>query len=91
MAQGHPLDYGDNDWLVFVSHAGTDTWVARQIATQIIAKGAIPFLDEADIATGEDFEEKILTALDRANEMIVLLTPWSLKRPYVWMRLGQPG
>ena len=83
-----PVRYGEDNWIVFVSHAGSDTWVARQIATHITAKGAVPFLDEADIAKGEDFEERILTALDRANELVVLLTPWSLKRPYVWMEIG---
>ena len=88
MAETQPSNYSDSDWVVFVSHAGSDTWVARQIAAHITARGAVPFLDEADIATGEDFEERILTALERADEMVVLLTPWSLKRPYVWMEIG---
>jgi hypothetical protein len=75
-------------WTVFVSHAGTDTWVARQIAGHLKGAGAVPFLDEADIAVGEDFEHKILTALHEANELLVLLTPWSLRRPYVWLEVG---
>jgi hypothetical protein len=71
-----------------VSHAGSDTWVARQIATNLEAIGAKPFLDEAHIAIGEDFEEEILAALDRSREVLVLLTPWSLQRPYVWAEIG---
>lgn len=73
----------ERTWLVFISHAGTDTWVAKRIAEQIEALGAKTFLDEAHIAVGEDFEERILHALDQANELLVLLTPWSLERPYV--------
>lgn len=75
-------------WLVFISHAGTDTWVAKQIAEKIEACGANTFLDEAHIDIGEDFEERILQALDQANELLVLLTPWSLNRPYVWAEIG---
>lgn len=75
-------------WIVFVSHAGADTWVARQIARHIEAIGGEPFLDEAHIAIGEDFEDEILAALDRSRELLVLLTPWSLQRPYVWAEIG---
>ena len=75
-------------WLVFISHAGTDTWVAKRIAEQIEERGADTFLDESHIAVGEDFEERILSALDQADELLVLLTPWSLKRPYVWAEIG---
>ena len=46
--------------LVFISHSGKDTWVAKQIAREVSLCGAIPFLDEADVEVGEDFEEKIL-------------------------------
>jgi hypothetical protein len=73
---------------VFVSHSAPDTWVARQLAAQLSARGAVPFLDEASIAVGCRFEEEILTALDRAKEVLVLLTPWTLDRPYVWAELG---
>jgi hypothetical protein len=50
-----------------------------------------PFLDEADIAEGEDFEDRILDALRQAKELLVLLTPWSITRPYVGLRLGLLG
>jgi hypothetical protein len=75
-------------WRVFVSHAGQDMWVAEQIARGIREAGATPFLDEAHIAIGEDFEDKILAALDGAKELLVLLTPWALARPYVWAEIG---
>ena len=76
------------DWVVFISHSGTDTWVARQIARHVEASGATAFLDEANIDVGEDFEERILGALGEAKELLVILTPWSLSRPYVWAEIG---
>jgi hypothetical protein len=76
------------DHLIFVSHSGQDTWVAKQIAREIEMCGAKPFLDEAEIDAGADFEEDIRKFLERADELIVLLTPWALERPYVWIELG---
>lgn len=73
---------------VFVSHSAKDTWVARQVAREIASCGAKPFLDEDDIDTGADFEEDILRFLDKSDELVVLLTPWGLERPYVWAELG---
>jgi hypothetical protein len=45
-------------------------------------------LDESQIDAGADFEEDILSFLERAHEMVVLLTPWALDRPYVWAEIG---
>lgn len=74
--------------LVFISHSGEDTWIAQQIARAVQDCGATAFLDEARIDVGADFEEDILAALDRADELVVVLTPWALGRPYVWAELG---
>lgn len=74
--------------LVFVSHSGEDTWVARQIAHCVTRQGAQAFLDEADVQIGAEFEDDVLTHLDRAHEMVVLMTPWALTRPYVWAEIG---
>jgi hypothetical protein len=45
---------------VFISHSSRDTWVAWQIAREIAACGATPFLDESAIDVGSDFESEIL-------------------------------
>jgi TIR domain len=73
---------------VFVSHCGRDTWIARQIAMGIRRAGASVFLDDVQIQTGSDFEDEILRFLNRAHELVVLLTPWAMDRPYVWAELG---
>jgi TIR domain-containing protein len=79
---------GKGKRLVFLSHSGKDTWVAKQIAKVISRWGATVFLDEAEIDVGADFEEDILAFLEKADELVVLLTPWALERPYVWAELG---
>jgi hypothetical protein len=76
------------EYLVFVSHSARDTWVAKQIAKEVLECGATPFLDEADIEVGQDFDDAIRDFLNRAHELIVLLTPWALERPYVWSEIG---
>lgn len=75
-------------YLVFLSHSAVDQWVANQIADHVRSCGARVFLDEAEIATGADFEQGILKHLENADELLVLLTPWALPRPYVWAELG---
>jgi TIR domain len=75
-------------WLVFVSHSGEDTWIARQIAREIADRGATPFLDEADVEIGAEFEENIRDFIDKANELLVLFTPWAFERSYVWIEIG---
>ncbi len=74
--------------LVFISHSGRDTWLAKQIARAVETCGAAAFLDEAEIDAGADFEEEILASLEQADELLVLLTPWALDRPYVWAEIG---
>ena len=73
---------------VFISHSSSDTWVARQISYHLEQCGAVTFLDEADIEYGDDFEERILTAVQASEELLVLLTPWSVRRPYIWLEIG---
>lgn len=83
-----PLKQQGEPRAVFISHAGTDTWIAKQLAKYVEEMGGKAFLDEVHIAVGEDFEDRILVELDEADELLVLLTPWSLSRPYVWAEIG---
>jgi len=73
---------------VFVSHSSADAWIAQQVAKGIRRCGASVFLDDAQIQTGSDFEEEILRFLNKADELVVVLTPWAMDRPYVWAELG---
>jgi hypothetical protein len=75
-------------YLAFISHSGEDTWVARKLSDACKQVGAKTFLDEAQIAVGAKFENEISAALAQANELVVLMTPWALQRPYVWLEIG---
>lgn len=73
---------------IFISHASTDAWVARQIEAKVRACGADTFLDCEHIEHGDDFEEKIIEAAIDCTELIVLFTPTARDRKYVWMEIG---
>jgi len=74
--------------LVFISHSSTDTWVAKQIARAVSECGAEPFLDESNVDVGAEFEDEIRNTLEKTEELVVLLTPWAMDRPYLWAELG---
>lgn len=65
-----------------------DTWVTKCIEEKIRLCGAETFLDQTRLAVGDDFEKVILKELERADEILALLTPWAMTRPYVWSELG---
>jgi hypothetical protein len=73
---------------VFISHSIADTWVAKQISEHIRSNGAETFLDENDIQHGDDFEDEILKAEESCSELLVLLTPWSITRSWIWLEIG---
>jgi len=75
-------------YLTFISHSGEDTWIARKLAADCGKAGSETFLDETQIAVGANFEVDILKALRDADELVVLITPWALNRPYVWLEIG---
>lgn len=76
-------------WRVFVSHGWADRWVAEQLAWRIRNDcGADVFVDVFDIEKGDDFETRIFSELRRCQELVVLLTPWSLDRNWVWVEIG---
>jgi hypothetical protein len=73
---------------VFLSHSGSDMWVAKQIGKAIEELGARPFLDGLNEEVGGDFEETILKFIEKSDELLVLMSPWAMQRPYVWSELG---
>ena len=73
---------------VFISHASSDVWVARQLQSLAHSCGADTFLDCEHIEHGEDFEERIVAAAEQSTELLVLYTPAARERKYVWMEIG---
>lgn len=74
--------------LVFISHSSEDTWVARQIAEKTRALGARTFLDEDDLDIVDEPNDRLREELSKANELLVLITPWAMKRPWIWIEIG---
>jgi TIR domain len=75
-------------YTVFISHASVDRWVAGQIAKELTRVGTQCFLDSHAIETGDPLDERLREALRTADELVVLLTPAALERPYVWLEIG---
>lgn len=75
-------------WQVFVSHASADKWLATTICEKIEAVGATTFRDDRDINGGDDIPEAIRTQIKQSRELVVLLTPKSVDRPWVLLEVG---
>lgn len=73
---------------VFVSHATADKWLARTLCEKIEAAGATTFRDDRDIDGGDDIPDRIRTEIKRSRELVVLLTPNSVNRPWVLLEVG---
>ena len=74
---------------VFVSHGWHDRWVAGQIAEGIRrVSGADVFIDIFDVKSGDRIEDKVRVGLTSCNELVCLLTPWSVGRNWVWAEMA---
>ena len=73
---------------VFVSHATADKWLAKTLCEKIEKAGASTFRDDRDIDGGDDIPGRIRQEIIRSNEMVVLMTPESVNRPWVLIEAG---
>lgn len=73
---------------VFVSHASADKWIATVFCEKIEAAGASTFRDDRDIHGGDDIPEEIRSQIKQSRELVVLLTPESVDRPWVLLEVG---
>jgi hypothetical protein len=73
---------------VFVSHGSHDSWIARQMARCIGECGAEVLIDAYDLESGDDVTERLSGLLAQAAELVVLFTPFSKSRAWVWMEVG---
>jgi len=75
-------------YLVFVSHATADRWLATVLCEKLEETGAQTFRDDRDIEGGDDIPDEIRRQIIRSNEMVVLLTPHSVDRAWVLLEVG---
>lgn len=75
-------------YVVFISHSSYDTWIANQLAKEITALGAQPWLDKKDLAGGDVILEEIMRGIRACNEAIVLVSPKSVTSQWVAVEIG---
>jgi TIR domain len=68
---------------IFLSHNVADKPFARRLAIDLDAQGIGYWLDEAEIRVGESLIEKIRGGIDDAKYVAVILSPDSVKSPWV--------
>src|SRR5688572_28476853 len=73
---------------VFVSHATADKWLASTVCERIEALGVATFRDDRDIDGGDDIPDSLREAIAGCDELLVLLTPFSVNRPWVLIEVG---
>jgi hypothetical protein len=74
---------------VFISHATADKWIARMICEKIEAiPSVVTFRDDRDIAGGDHIPDVLLAEMERANEMLLLVTAISHTRQWVIMEVA---
>jgi len=74
---------------LFFSHGGDDTYVVeRFLKPKVESSGASVFLDAGQIQYGDDFRQTILAELAQCDELLVLFTKSSLRRPWVFAEVG---
>lgn len=78
-------------YIVFVSYSHKDRWIAKQCVRLIEEAGqgkVRTFLDAKDIDAGERIEDKVLDAIRKCDELVVLLSANSINRPWVLFEIG---
>ncbi len=68
---------------IFLSHNIADKPFVRRLAIDLDAQGIGYWLDEAEIRVGESLIEKIREGIDEAAYVAVILSPDSVKSPWV--------
>jgi hypothetical protein len=76
------------NYQVFITHATADKWVAKVICEKVESVGASTFRDDRDIDGGDNIPERIRMEIKRSKELIVLMTPASVNRPWVLLEVG---
>jgi hypothetical protein len=73
---------------IFVSHASADKWIARVMCERLDALGVKTFRDDRDLHGGDDIPETIRKEIKRSQELLVLITPRSVNRPWVLIEVA---
>lgn len=63
--------------------------MAEQIALRLQRDcGCDTFIDVFDVEKGDDIEDRVFKELPTCRELVVLFTPWSVDRNWLWIEIG---
>ncbi|MGB3492522.1 MAG: TIR domain-containing protein [Elainellaceae cyanobacterium] len=72
---------------VFLSYSEDDEVIKREIQRQLRREGITIWSNDTDIRTGEDFQEGINRGIERADNIVFLMSRQSLKSPFCQQEL----
>ncbi len=87
-SDGGYVSSSDASYQVFVSHATADKFLAIILCEKLESAGLTTFRDDRDIDGGDDIPDAIRRQIRRSQELVVLLTPESIDRPWVLLEVG---
>ena len=67
----------------FLSYTSSDRILAKRIADILVTRGVAVWWDQWEIRAGDSIVQRISEGLDDCTHFIVLLTPRSIKKPWV--------
>jgi hypothetical protein len=74
---------------LFLSHGSEDNFIVQHfLKPKLESSGAEVFVDTGRLEYGDDFRTTILQALGQCDELLVLLTPTSVRRAWVTAEIG---
>lgn len=74
---------------IFISYSHVDAKVAQSIYQLAAKRGFSPRLDEKDISGGEIIDEKVATILASCQVVVVVISPSSIRSPWVFYEIGR--
>lgn len=85
----YPGQRASGNYKIFLSYAEQDSQLATDIREDLSTlEGVECFMACHDLAPGDRWKEKIQSELSCSNEIIALLTPHSISRPWIHAEMG---
>jgi TIR domain len=81
-------DGGRKPASVFLSHAHLDKGIARQVVLELRRHSVYCWFDEAELKPGDSLIQRLQTAIDNTDYLVVLLSPTSVSSAWVQKELN---
>jgi hypothetical protein len=73
---------------LFLSYASSDSATASELRGELERKGLTCFMAEKDIAVATEWQDVIRNALLGSKRILILITPRSMNRPWIFLETG---